>query len=253
MAQYLSPDQRALLERELAGTATENGALTDSQKQQAINQGMEMARSDLSAPDEAGLLAQNGFDSAGQLLEAYRRAQSELNDLRGALSRLTTLSEALDNARELDPRDPAFSGLEPIYERERTDARNRVIQSEWKKRASEMDDIQQFLPEMAEYILSHPAYALESDGLERAYDAVRSGKYKSESDLLSDPATVRRLAQDERVKNAVLTAHMAQIHRVGRDVPACIADGGNTPAADGHNSGGMERAKARLIAMLASD
>ena len=59
------------------------------------------------------------------------------------------------------------------------------------------------LPEIAEYILAHPEYSIEEDGLERAYNAVRAAKYRSDEELLGDPESVKRLAADPRVKNAV--------------------------------------------------
>ena len=128
--------------------------------------------------------------------------------------------------------------------------RNRVIQAVWASRAEDLEDIAQFLPEMSAYIAGHPEYAMETDGLERAYDAVRSHRYRSEERLLDDPEAVKRLSADPRVREAVLSAHLAGIYKSAAALPAFIDDGGSIPVAE-PTRGGMDRAKAKLTAMLA--
>ena len=86
--------------------------------------------------------------------------------------------------------------------------------------------------------------------LERAYDAVRSHRYRSEERLLDDPEAVKRLSADPRVREAVLSAHLAGIYKSAAALPAFIDDGGNIPVAE-PVKGGMDRAKAKLTAMLA--
>ena len=63
-------------------------------------------------------------------------------------------------------------------------------------------------------------------------------------------AEVKRLAADPRVKNAVLVAHLAEVYRSGRELPAFIAGGGSIPAAAEKGAGGMQEARAKLEALL---
>ncbi len=116
-------------------------------------------------------------------------------------------------------------------------------------RAGSLRDLEALLPEIAEYILAHPEYSIEEDGLERAYNAVRAAKYRSDEELLGDPESVKRLASDPRVKNAVLVAHLAETYRAGRDLPAFIS-GGGVPAAADVPADGMRQARAKLEALL---
>ena len=236
MNQYLTPEQRAAFEQQLA-----DDALTDEEKQEAFQQGMDMAQADMgqaaepaAADDDA--LKRSGFDSVEALLAAYQQSQADLNQAEEALRQMAALSRALENGRQLEPDDP--------------DARNRRVQDTWKRRAGAMRDLEKLLPDMAEYILAHPEFAVQEDGLERAYDAVRAGKYKSEDELLDDPESVKRFAADPRVKSAVLTAHLAEVYKAGHELPAFIAGGGSIPGDMAKPHDGMEQAKAKLEEML---
>ncbi|MBO4297837.1 MAG: hypothetical protein J5998_03480 [Clostridia bacterium] len=234
MNQYLTPEQRARFERELAGAS-----LTDEQKQAAFEQGRDMARADLAgeAPDsDAAVLEGSGFDSVSALLEAYQASQARLNEATEALRRLNALVRVLENGNALEPEKP--------------EERTVRVQKAWKGSAAGMRDLEALLPEIAEYILAHPEYSIEEDGLERAYNAVRAAKYRSDEELLGDPESVKRLAADPRVRNAVLVAHLAEVYKSGRELPAFIADGGSIPAAAGKSEGGMQQAKAKLEALL---
>ena len=257
MTQYLTPRQRQLFIDRLA---EENDApqLSGDQRRAALQQGANMARADMQGlPDEEGFfpeenalpeenasdengamaerLAALGFENAGQLADAYERLERRYADLMDDVRRVEAAGRARRNERRLE-NDP--------------NGRNRVIQAVWASRAEELEDIAQFLPEMSTYITGHPECAMETDGLERAYDAVRSHRYRSEERLLDDPEAVKRLSADPRVREAVLSAHLAGIYKSAAALPAFIDDGGNIPVAE-PVKGGMDRAKAKLTAMLA--
>ncbi len=235
MNQYLTPEQRAQFERQLAGST-----LTDEQKQIAYRQGQDMARADLGMNAETNAdnaaLEGSGFTSVQALLKAYETSQAQLNEAIEALKRLNALARALENGQAVEPETP--------------EARSSRVQKAWKARVGAMRDLEALLPEIAEYILAHPERSLEEDGLERAYDAVRAAKYRSDEELLGDPESVKRLAADPRVRNAVLVAHLAETYRAGRDLPAFIAGGGSIPAAPDSQTDGMKQARAKLEALL---
>ena len=236
MNQYLTPEQRAQFEQQLAGDA-----LTEQEKQEAFAQGVGMAQADAAGaadanPEDKEALKRSGFDSVQALLDAYEESQKSLREAEDALGQLNALARALENGEQLAP--------------ESGEAHSRRVQDAWKRRAGLMRDLEGLLPEIAEYIMAHPAFSLEEDGLERAYDAVRAGKYQSEEELLSDPENVKRLSADPRVKSAVLTAHLAEVYKAGKDLPAFIAAGGGIPAESDKPQDGMAAAKAKLEALL---
>ena len=241
MNQYLTPEQRAQFEQQL----TED-VLTEQERQEAFGQGVDMAQADMAqaeAADEVAASAEDrealrrsGFDSVQALLDAYEQSQRSLHEAEDALTQLGALARALENGEQLAP--------------ESGETRSHRVQDAWKRRAGLMRDLEGLLPEIAEYIMAHPAFAMEEDGLERAYNAVRAGKYKSEEELLADPENVKRLSADPRVKSAVLTAHLAEVYKAGKDLPAFIAAGGGIPAEADKPQDGMEAAKAKLEAML---
>ena len=240
MNQYLTPEQRAQFEQQLA-----EDALTEQQKQDAFQQGVDMAQADMAdaadgepaaVDEDQEALRRSGFDSVQALLDAYETSQQSLREAEDALAQLNALARALENGERLAP--------------ESNDARSRRVQDAWKRRAGLMKDLEALLPEMAEYIMAHPAFALEEDGLQRAYDAVRADKYKSEDELLADPENVKRLSADPRVKSAVLTAHLSEIYKASRDLPAFIAAGGGIPAEADKPQDSMAQAKAKLEALL---
>ena len=252
MTQYLTPRQRQLFIDRLA---EENDApqLSGDQREAALQQGADMARADMQdmpddedffseedAQDENGAMAERlaalGFENADQLADAYERLARRYAGLMDDVRRIEAAGRARRNERRLE-NDPS--------------GRSRVIQAVWASRAEELEDIAQFLPEMSAYIAGHPECAMETDGLERAYDAVRSHRYRSEERLLDDPEAVKRLSADPRVREAVLSAHLAGIYKSAAALPAFIDDGGNIPLAE-PAKGGMDRAKAKLTAMLAA-
>ena len=95
-----------------------------------------------------------------------------------------------------------------------------------------------------------PYRAHRNERNRRMVAAVRSHRYRSEERLLDDPEAVKRLSADPRVREAVLSAHLAGIYKSAAALPAFIDDGGNIPVAE-PVKGGMDRAKAKLTAMLA--
>ena len=246
MTQYLTPDQR---QRFIDQLAEENDvpSLDEDERKAALQQGADMARADMQGADPTNetemptatdalseRLATLGFENIEGMMDAYERLSRRYADLMEDVRRVESTARARQNERSLE-NDP--------------DGRSRVIQAVWAARAGELQDIAQFLPEMTAYIMGHPEYAMETDGLERAYDAVRSHRYRSEENLLDDPEVVKRISADPRVREAVLSAHLAEIYKSAAGLPTFIDDGGSIPAAE-PDKGGMEKAKAKLVAML---
>ena len=233
MNQYLTPEQRAAFERRLA-----QDDLTQAEKEAAVAEGVDMARSDAAGQAaEADALARSGFDSVDALLAAYEKSQADLSEAEDALRQTQALLKALHNG-------------EALAGETTPEARSDAVRKTWTRRAGAMRDLEALLPEMAAYIMAHPAFAMEEDGLERAYDAVRAARYRSSEELLGDPESVKQLAADPRVRDAVLTAHLAAIYRAGREVPAFIGSGGGIPGETDKAPDGMARARAKLEALL---
>ena len=254
MTEYLTSEQRAELERQLAG-----GQLTEEEAQAAMNEGARMAQADRAAGEYRAVLKEYGFGSVREMSEAYERMQATVSELRGMLRRLLDMEKAERTAAELDVRHPEYAvrrriemELRPMREELRAAAKGRLIQRDWQDSAADMHDLERLLPEIAEYIMRNPKYAGESDGLRRAYDAVRSEKYRGEDELLADPDFIGRLAENELVKEAVLRAHLEEIRRGGH-IPQSVGAGqeaGKTPLTGRKPIAGMDMAKKRLEAML---
>lgn len=254
MKEYLSPEQRTELEKQL-----QQNDLPEDQAETAFQQGALMAQEDEEREQERRLLNEHGFENATQLLEAWQRTQAAVTELREMLERLTALEQADRTAAELDPMHPEYAvrrrielELRPMREQAKQATRNRMIQQDWKESAVEMQDLEQMLPEIAEYIMRNPRYAGESDGLRRAYDAVRSAKYRDEDAMLDDPEFISRMASDKRIREEVLRAHLDEIRKTG-NVPQAVgvdAERGKTPMTTKRSVNGMEQAKKRLEAAL---
>ena len=255
MKDYLTEEQRAELVRQLDG----GQELTEEQAQQAVEDGARMAQADMAQAAEGDMLREYGFENVQQALTAYERTQAAVAELKEMLNQLLAMEKAERTAAELDARHPEYAvrrqielELRPMREQMNRAAKNRLIQREWQDSAAQMRDLERLLPEIAEYIMRNPKYSAESDGLMRAYDAVRSGKYRDEEDLRADPAFIERAAGDERVREAVLKAHLEEIRR-GGGVPQSIgagAEAGKTPLTGRKPITGMDQAKKRLEAML---
>jgi len=258
MAIRLSEEQRAEFEKQLA-----EGGLTEGQAQQALQEGMRMAQADMQGQavqeDMTARLAEYGFGSLDELLDAYERVQGTVTELRGMLSQILDVRRAEQNAAQLDERYPGYEmrryaeeELRPLREQTEQAARNRLVQKDWQESAAQMVGLERLMPEIAAYIMENPRYAQESDGLRRAYDAVRSGKYRDEDELMEDPQFIERAAGNEKIREAVMRAWMEQVKRTGNGVQSigAAAGVGMTPLTQKKNVTGMEQAKKRLEAML---
>lgn len=276
----LTPDQQAQLEQELNQTGggpieesvTPEGELTPEAQQQAYEQGAQMAQADAQVqaeqgvdapsqqpqPEESQAYAQLGFQSVEELVEAYRNLSQQHEMSIQQLGQLVALQSAIENESELNPNAPDYAikkairdEMAPLFERMRDDARNKLVQDAWGKSAREMPDLEEFMPDIAAFLKEQPELAVREEGLRRAYDSVRSKKYKSERTLMEDPDFIARAANNEKIKKAVLEAHLGEIARNGDSLPASIDEGGGTPLTGKKKSpSSMDQAKAGLLAML---
>ena len=251
MAGYLTEEQQAEFERQLA-----EGELSQEEAEAAIVQGMQMAQA-VQQGGEKDALAQSGFGSVEELLTGYEQAQGTISQLKGMLNQLLDMRKAQHTAQALYNRTPDYEvhqqiemEITPLHEQTEQTMRNRLIQQEWQNSAAEMTGLEQLMPEIAQYILENPKYAQESDGLRRAYDAVRSRKYRDEAELLLDPQFIERMAGNELIREAVMKAHLEEIQRTGGTMKSVGAGSGQTPLSARKNITGMEQAKKRLEAML---
>lgn len=259
MKEYLSEQQRAQFERELA---QDEGVLTKEQAQRAVEEGMEMAQADMQTQQQDELLEKYGFGSIEEMAAQYERLQGTVSELKRMLSQLLDMEKAERTAAQLDAMHPEYAvrrqismELSPMREELQTAARNRMIQHEWQDSAHQMRDLEKLLPQIAEYIMRNPKYAAQADGLQRAYDAVRSDRYRDEDELLSDPAFIGRILKNDQVREAVIRAHMQEMKR-GAQVPQMVGAGsqtGKTPLTGRKPITGMEQAKKRLAAMLGAE
>ena len=174
------------------------------------------------------------------------------------LAQLLAYQQALDNEEELDSSDPLDSvkkavreEIRPIYDKLQADARNKVVQEAWSKDAKGMPDIAEVMPEITEFIAEHPDLAVSDDGLRRAYDSVRSKKYRTEAQMLADDEFVKRMASNEKIKEAVLQNHLGELARSGEGVPNSIGAGGTVPLTGQKQApSSMDQAKKGLAKML---
>ena len=266
----LSPEQEQEFMRQLESNAgadtpvSENEVLSPEQQTAAMQAGAEMAAADTqeqaadTASESADELARLGFGSVDDLIAAYKQAIKGADEMKEMLSQLTAIAQAVGNDEELDPSDPQAQTkkavreeLKPLYDKMRVDARNKVVQDSWGKFARENKDVEELMPEIREHLALHADYAAQEDGLQRAYNEVRSKKYRSEESLLSDPEFIKRAASNEKVRNAVLEEHLKSVAKNGDVVPETITEGGGIPMSgkkDAPNK--MEQAKRSLAAML---
>lgn len=276
----LTSEQRAQLEEELNQTGggpieagvTPEGELTPEAQQQAYEQGAQMAQADAQVQAEQGAdapaqqgqpvasqaYAQLGFGSVDELAAAYQQLSQKHEMSMQQLGQLVALQKAVENEDELNPNAPDYAikraireEMAPLYEKMRDDARNKLVQDAWGKSALEMPDLQEFMADIAAYLKEQPELAVREEGLRRAYDTVRSRKYKSEATMMNDPEFIARAAGNEKIKKAVLEAHLGEIARNGDSLPAGIDEGGGTPLTGKKKTpSSMDQAKAGLIAML---
>lgn len=265
---YLNTDQEAQLAEMLnAQAAAETDAPQDVQAPADATgaPAPEPAPVDAGAPAPepaadpvASMLAELGVSSVEELAERYKERESKATEYKDMLAQLLAYQQALDNEEQLDTNDPLDSvkkavreEIKPLYDKLQADARNKVVQEAWSKDAKGMPDIADVMPEITQFIAEHPELAVADDGLRRAYDSVRSSKYKTEAQMLADDEFVKRMANNEKVKEAVLQAHLGEIARNGDNVPSSIGSGGNVPLSGQKRApDSMAQAKQGLAQML---
>lgn len=284
MANLLTPEQESdfmkqLEQNSMAGGQEDTAAgLSEEQKQQAVAEGQQMAAADAATggagvdapapgntqppapqPDpSAQRLSELGFQSVDELAEAYKSLSSGSSQLKEMLTNLVAIKQAEQNADDLNPSDPDYQvkrairdEMKPMREKLEADARNRIVQDNWKKSAAGKQDISELMPDIQAYLTENPNLAIANDGFDRAYDAVRSRKYKPEAVMFDDPEFIKKASQNEKIKNAVLQEHLQSISRNGDAVPTTIASGGGTPLTPAKKPPTkMDEAKQGLLAML---
>ena len=209
--------------------------------------------------EDRAFLKKYGFESMADVRRSFRTLQDVVEMQRGLLSDLREIERADATAAALDARHPGYAAgrvfemeMRPVRDKALKAARNRMIQQEWMLSAAGLRDLERLLPEIAEYIMAEPRLAEDSEGLVRAYEAVRSRKYRDTDELLADPEFIRMMAENEEIREAVLRAHMEEIQK-GGGVPQTVGAGGEagkTPVTGRKPITGMEMAKKRLEAML---
>lgn len=273
MADMLSKEQKEQFVSMLGGAEQQNEALSPEQQQQAVDEGVEMAKADLgeaadAAPvtppaepaedPNAAALSELGVSSVAELVEKFKELSGRNGEYRDMLSNLVAMQQAVENQQELSPDDPMASvrkavreEMAPLYEKMSREARNKLVQEAWGKDAENMPGLADAIPEITQFIKEHPELAVSEDGLHRAYDSVRSKKYRSDEELLSDDSFIQKAASNERVRNAVLEKHLADLARNGEEVPPSIGSGGNTPLTGQKKPpNSMEQAKRQLLSRL---
>lgn len=205
------------------------------------------------------LLSELGVSSVEELAERYKDRDARATEYKDMLAQLLAFQQSLNNTEELDnTSDPLNSvkravreEMKPLYDKLQAETRNKLVQEAWSRDAELLPDIADVMPEITEFIAAHPDLAVENDGLRRAYEGVRSGKYRTEEQMLADDAFVKRMAANEKVKNAVLESHLSELARTGENVPASIGSGGETPLTGSKQApNSMQQAKKGLAQML---
>lgn len=216
------------------------------------------ANTEPAADPVARMLNDLGVSSVEELAERYKERESKATEYKDMLAQLLAYQQALDNESDLDPTDPLDSvkkavreEIKPLYDKLQADARNKVVQDAWNRDAKDMPDIADVMPEIAQFISEHPDLAVSDDGLRRAYDSVRSKKYKTEAQMLADDEFIKRMANNEKIKEAVLRDHLSEIARTGEGVPNSIGSGGDIPLTGQKQAPtSMQQARSGLAKML---
>ena len=262
---FLNSEQEAQFKQMLAADQAANEPQSPSEEQPPVedNAGASApaAPVDAGAPaadPNAALFEELGVSSVQELAERYKERDGKATEYREMLSNLLAYQQALDNQSDLDVDDPmnpikkaVHEEMAPIYEKAQEEARNKLVQEAWGADAKDMPDIADVMPEITEFIAQNPTLAVAKDGLRRAYDRVRSNKYRTEEQMLSDSEFVKRMASNEKVKELVLKEHLDEIQRNGESVPASIGSGGGTPLSGQKKApSSMDQAKNGLAKML---
>ena len=276
---YLTPEQEAEFIRQLEsqGGVPDGAALTPEEEQQAVQEGAEMAAADaqngqmpvVDAPAQlndqpqtadtgAQLLSSLGFGSLEELANAYKESMRTGSEMREMLTQITAMQQAMSNDEQLNPNDPedrmkliVRNEMKPLLDKQKADARNRLVQEKWgKSAAASAADLSEHMPEITAMLQANPHWSMDEEGLQRAYDAVRSKKYRSEKSFMDDPEFLKKVASNEQVKKLVLEDHLQNIARTGDAIPQGITGGGSTPLTGKETITSMEEAKRKLAHML---
>ena len=259
----LSPEaqQQAMAEgAQMAAADAQSGAMPGADAQ-AVGE-IPAQQTDANAQQgdvQAQVLSQLGFGSVEELANAYREAARSQSEMREMLTQITALQQAAGNEEQLDPNNPedrvklvVRGEIQPLLEKQKADARNKMVQEKWNASpAAKAADLSELMPEIQAYLSANPRLAVDEEGLQRAYDAVRSGKYRSERDMMADPEFVKRAAADEGVKKRVIEEYLQSVARNGDVAPQGITEGGSVPLT-GKKTGShsMAQARQKLESML---
>lgn len=256
----LPPEVRAKFEQALQNDPkNQTEALPPDAQAAALNQGAQAAQAEIAAtegadappaaeqppvpaapepaPDpNAAILAQYGFKSVQEMADAFATASQESAKANDTLRQMTAFQQAVGNENQLNPDDPNYPALKAVYDKFApaleylsTEARNRMVQKAWSESAKNMPDIGDLDADIGAFLKENPQLSIQEDGLARAYHAVRSSKYRPESQLLNDPEFVKKAASSDAVKSAVIEAYLTNIQRNGESVPPSINSGGGIP------------------------
>lgn len=262
---YLKPEQEEQFKQMLASDAASNEPQSPPEEQPPVedNAGAPApaAPVDSGAPvadPNAALFEELGVSGIEELVERYKERDGKATEFQGMLSQLLAYQQALDNKNDLDPSDPMNAvkkavreEMAPLYEKAQADARNKIVQEAWGEAAKNMPDITDLMPEITEFLAENPELAVANDGLRRAYDSIRSKKYRTEEQMLADDEFIKRMASNEKVKEAVLKDHLSEIARNGENIPTSIGNGGGTPLTGQKKApSSMDQAKNGLARML---
>lgn len=261
MEKYLTPEQEAEFINQLNApaepqpTPEAENPVEDNSAPEAVD-AAPMTENPLSA-----LFDEFGVTSAEELAEAFRRTSKQSDEYKGMLAELLAFQKALDTKGEIEPDDPMNTvkqavreEMAPIYEKLQREAQNKIVQEAWGKDAVNMPDLADAMPEITAFLHEHPELSVENDGLRRAYDRVRSMKYKSEAQMLADDDFIARMAANEKVKDAVIKEYLANAAKSGGEVPASISGGGNVPLTGKKQApGSFDEAKSGLARLLGAN
>jgi len=273
MPGMLSPEQAAAFEQALAqGGAPEDGNMPPEPEAPPTD-GAPMVPPGAEAPQEAApaaptqpqapadpyadLLASVGVGSVEELVQGFSDLSANLAQTQSALDQLLAMQEAMGNEDELDPTDPDYSMkkyvreyLSPIADKIKVQEMGNRVRDAWNESAKDMPDLQDFMEDISQHMMENGALSTSPDGLKRAYDAVRSAKYRSPDALLADPEFLKKASANDALKKMVIEAHLANIAKNG-ELPTSIGDGGS-PFMTGKKGevGNMADAKKATLALL---
>lgn len=263
MDKYLTPEQEAEFMSKL-GAPSEEQPSPEAQPPVEDNPASAPVDAAAAAPatpavdPNAAILAEHGFNSLEEMANAFKEITGQSNQYKEMLSQILAFQQALDNQSEIEPDDPLNTvkkavreEMAPIYEKMQREAQNKLVQEAWGNDAKNMPGLTDMMPEITAFIQEHPELAIANDGLSRAYHTVRSRKYKPESEMLEDKEFIKRMASNDKIKDAVIKEYLAAAAKNGEGVPPSIGGGGNVPLTGKKQPpNSMDQAKKGLAQML---